>query len=122
MRKHSLGPDHQEPLSLQSDTMTNPKDSTPGLGRRSFLLRAATSAVVVTANHSVMAQYQNEPDPILAAIENHKAAYRKVEVVVSEHARLESILPRGKRQSIVHAWEQNIVERMIRAGSRTSAP
>jgi hypothetical protein len=90
--------------------MTNPKDSTAGLGRRSFLLKAATSAVVVTANHSVMAQYQNEPDPILAAIENHKAAYHNVEAVVSEQSRLERLLPREKRETSINAWEEKIVE------------
>jgi hypothetical protein len=49
-------------------------------------------------------------DPIFAAIENHKAAYRNVEAVLSEHSRLESILPREKRESNIDAWEEKIVE------------
>jgi hypothetical protein len=90
--------------------MTNPKDSTPGLGRRSFLLKAATSAVVVTANRSVMAQYQNGVDPILAAIEVHRTAAAAIKPVLDTQSALERDLPRDKRQSSIDAWEEKIVE------------
>jgi hypothetical protein len=90
--------------------MTNPKDSTPGLGRRSFLLKAATSAIVVTANRSVMAQYQNGADPILAAIEVHRTAAAAIKPVLDTQSALERELPRDKRRSSVDAWEEKIVE------------
>jgi hypothetical protein len=60
--------------------MTNLKNSTSNPDRRSFLLKAATVAagsaavtVVASAGSSVLA-YQNGSDPILAAIEAHRAA------------------------------------------------
>jgi hypothetical protein len=49
-------------------------------------------------------------DPIFAAIENHKSAYRTLSAILSEQTRLESILPREKRESRIDAWEENIVE------------
>jgi hypothetical protein len=90
--------------------MTNPKDSTDGLGRRSFLLKAATSAVVATASGSVMAQYQNGADPILAAIEVHRTAVAAVKPILDTHSVLECELPHDKRQSRVDVWRKEIVE------------
>jgi hypothetical protein len=75
--------------------------------RRSFLVQAAGGLAFAATAATLMAATS---DPIFAAIENHKTAIRSVEEVVSEHARLESILPREKRQSIVHTWEEKLVE------------
>jgi hypothetical protein len=111
MRKHSLGADHQNPSHCKARfKMTNPKDSTAGLGRRSFLLKAATSAVVVTANRSVMAQNQNGTDPILAAIEVHRMAAAAIKPLLDTQSALERELPRDKRQSSIDAWEEKIIE------------
>jgi hypothetical protein len=90
--------------------MTNPKDSTNGLGRRSFLLKAATSAVVVTANRSAIAQLQSGTDPILAAIKVHRLAAAAIKRALDTQTALERDLPRDKRRSSIDAWEETIVE------------
>jgi hypothetical protein len=75
--------------------------------RRFFLAQAAGSLIfAATAGMALGAT----TDPIFAAIENHKAAYNNVSAVVSEHSRLESSLPRAKRESSINAWEEKIVE------------
>ena len=75
--------------------------------RRTFLVQAASTVAFAAAAGTAMG---TTTDPIFAAIENHKAANRNVEAVVSEHSRLESILPRDKRKSSISAWEEKIVE------------
>jgi hypothetical protein len=50
------------------------------------------------------------PDPILAAIEAHKAAYAAFENAVRRHGRLEEELPRDRRRSSVDVWQERIVE------------
>jgi hypothetical protein len=61
--------------------MTNPKTSTMNLARRAFLSRAAnvaagSAALTVAATIAGPARaIQSSPDPILEAIEEHKAAH-----------------------------------------------
>lgn len=75
--------------------------------RRTYLAQAAGSLVFAATAGTAMAA---TIDPIFAAIENHKTVYRKMQDVVSEHSRLESTLPREKRQTSFNAWEEKIVE------------
>ncbi len=82
-----------------------PAELTPD--RRTFLVQAASSVALAAMAGAAMG---TTTDPIFAAIENHKAAYRNVEAVVSEQARLERILPHDKRQSRVDVWREEIVE------------
>lgn len=49
-------------------------------------------------------------DPIFAAIEAHKAAMAAFRDCLSAHSKLESLLPRDKRQSNVDAHGESIVE------------
>lgn len=53
---------------------------------------------------------QRVPDPILAAIETHKAAMSAVVAVLDTHTILEKELPKEKRRSFVTIWEEKIVE------------
>jgi hypothetical protein len=81
-------------------------------GRRSFLLKAATvaagsAALTVAAGSSVLA-YQNGPDPILAAIEAHRAVTVELHSVLAVQSGLERTLPRDRRQSSIDAWEEKI--------------
>jgi hypothetical protein len=82
-----------------------PAEATPD--RRTFLVQAASGLVLAATAGTAMG---STIDPIFAAIENHKAANRDVEAVVSEHSRLEAILPRDKCKSSINAWEEKIVE------------
>lgn len=75
--------------------------------RRAFLAQAAGSLVFAATAGTAMGA---TTDPIFAAIENHKAAYKNVSALVSEHSRLEKLLPRDNRQSSIDAWEEKIVE------------
>src|SRR5258708_7876571 len=50
------------------------------------------------------------PDPILEAIEAHKAARAAVASVLDVHTILEKELPRERRRSNVDAWEENIID------------
>jgi hypothetical protein len=49
------------------------------------------------------------PDPILAAIEAHRAITVELHSVLAAHSGLERTLPRDKRQSRVDAWEEKII-------------
>jgi hypothetical protein len=75
--------------------------------RRHFLAQAAGSLVFAATAGTAMAA---TADPIFAAIENHKAVYRNLHEIVSEHSRLERTLPREKRETSFNAWEEKIVE------------
>lgn len=89
--------------------MTTSSNST-NAGRRAFLAGAASiaagSALTLSAS---AATTLSGPDPIFAAIEDHKAACAAMNAEVSEHSRLESALPREKRKSSVDAFEEKIV-------------
>jgi hypothetical protein len=86
-------------------TMTAaPAELTPD--RRTFLAQAAGGLVFAATAGAALG---GTIDPIFAAIENHKTAYRKMEAVVSEHSRLESTLPRDKCKSSISVWEEKIV-------------
>jgi hypothetical protein len=82
MREHSPGPDHSEPLNPRSEKskMTSAKTSTMNPARRAFLSRAANvaaggAALTVAATTAGLGPAtQSSPDPILEAIEAHKAA------------------------------------------------
>ncbi|MBR1149059.1 hypothetical protein [Bradyrhizobium sp. JYMT SZCCT0428] len=52
---------------------------------------------------------QSGPDPILAAIEAHKAAFRAVIAENDTHTELEKELPPEKRYSNVNVWEELII-------------
>jgi hypothetical protein len=94
-----------------NNSTSMPVDST----RRRFLSQAASVAagsavlaVVTTAPLPAIA-LQGLPDPILQAIEAHKAARATWIGWVDRHSDLETELPRDKRQSRCDAWEEKIV-------------
>ena len=84
--------------------------------RRAFLSRAANvaaggAALTVAATTAGLGPaIQSSPDPILEAIEAHKAARAIWIANVYRHSDLENELPREKRRSSVDAWEKKIVE------------
>jgi hypothetical protein len=86
--------------------MTNSTNTT----RRGFLstaaVLAASSAVAIPAN----AAKAPGADPILAAIEAHKAARLAFENAFSRSCALEQELPREKTRSWITVWEEEIVE------------
>jgi len=96
--------------SVHSTPPTNsPKiarDRAPSPGRRAFLSNVAALSVAATITGPAVALSH---DPIFAAIDAHKAASADISAEVSEHSRLESLLPREKRKSSVNAFEETIV-------------
>lgn len=96
--------------------MTNPKTSTMNPARRAFLSRAANvaaggAALTVAATIAGPARaIQSSPDPILEAIEAHKAVRAIWIANVYRHSDLETELPRDKRRSWVHVEEDKIFE------------
>jgi hypothetical protein len=97
---------HSTPPTNTSAFQTNATSAiTPD--RRTFLARAAGTLVFAATAGTAMG---GTIDPIFTAIEHHKSAYRTLNAVLSEQTRLESILPREKRESRIDAWEENIVE------------
>jgi hypothetical protein len=89
----------------------NPSSSAE-TSRRGFLVQAAGVAAggaALGAGLPLPALTQGALDPILAAIETHKAVYRSLADAVHTHSDLEQLLPRDKRQSSIDAWEENIV-------------
>jgi len=53
---------------------------------------------------------EQAPDPILAAIEAHKAAHAKLVSWVDRHCKLENELPEERRRSSITASDEEIVE------------
>jgi hypothetical protein len=86
--------------------MTNSTNTT----RRSFLSTAA--ALAASAAVAIPANAANAlgTDPILAAIEVHKAARLAFENAVSRGSALEEELPDEKTRSWITVWEEEIVE------------
>jgi hypothetical protein len=91
--------------------MTNSQNNTSNPDRRSFLLKAATvaagSAALAIAPPAIA--LPGAPDPILEAIEAHKAARATWIEWVDRHSDLETELPKDKRQSNIDAWEELII-------------
>ena len=77
--------------------------------RRRFLAQAAGGAALGMALPLPAGASERVPDPILAAIEAHKAARAAFEAAVRRHSALERELPAEKRQSSVTVWEEDIV-------------
>jgi hypothetical protein len=73
MRKHSPGPDHSEPFTLakRETEMTSSINTTMNPGRRAFLTSVAAAAVTASVTSPAIAGGR---DPILDAIDKHKAA------------------------------------------------
>jgi hypothetical protein len=69
----------------------------------------AVLATALSVSASAAAAVQ-APDPILAAIEAHKAAHAKFVSWVGRHCKLENELPKERRCSSITAWEEDIVE------------
>jgi hypothetical protein len=86
--------------------MTNSTHTT----RRGFLSTAA--ALAASAAVAIPANAANAlgADPILEAIEAHKAARLAFENAFSRGCALEQELPREKTRSYITVWEQTIVE------------
>src|ERR1700759_4253382 len=86
--------------------MTNSTNTT----RRGFLSTAA--ALAASAAVAIPANAANAlgADPILDAIEAHKAARLAFENAVSRGSALEQELPREKTRSWIMDWEEEIVE------------
>ena len=78
--------------------------------RRGFLSTAA--ALAASAAVAIPANAASAPgaDPILEAIEVHRAARLAFENAVSRNFALEQELPREKRRSYITVWEEEIVE------------
>jgi len=87
-----------------------------GSTRRRFLsqtaARTAGGAVLATALSvsALAAGAEQAPDPILAAIEAHKAAHAKLVSWVDRHCKLENELPEERRRSSITASDEEIVE------------
>lgn len=95
--------------------MTNATNNTVNRERRAFLSKAAGVAagsaaltLGASAGSSVLA-HQIEPDPILAAIEAHRAVTVQLRAAIGTHSDLEQALPRDNRQSRIDAWDEKIV-------------
>jgi hypothetical protein len=99
-RVHSTPPTNTSALPTNATSAGIPD-------RRNFLAQAAGSLVFAATAGTAMAA---TADPIFAAIDNHKTVYRKLREVLSEHSRLETILPRDKRETSFNVWEEKIVE------------
>ena len=84
--------------------------------RRRFLSNAAgvaaggTVLAMATTHPAPAIASQRVPDPILAAIEAHKAAFADLSAILDARAVLERDLPRERRRSSVDAWEEKIVK------------
>jgi hypothetical protein len=78
--------------------------------RRGFLSTAA--ALAASAAVAIPANAANAlgADPILAAIEAHKAARLAFQNAFNRSCALEQELPREKTRSYITAWEEEIVE------------
>jgi hypothetical protein len=80
-----------------------------GWSRRDLLAGAA--AIVPAAGlAAIPLRAAQEPDPIFAAIEAHKAAGAAFEAAVEREMDLEEALPKEARQSSITVWEYVIVE------------
>src|ERR1700682_2833145 len=102
---------------IQADSvLSTPPTNTPiDPTRRHFLSQAAG----VAAGGAVLgmaiplpvpaATLQGVPDPILEAIEAHKAARATWLEWVCRHSDLEQELPKEKRQSNIDVWEEVII-------------
>jgi hypothetical protein len=105
--------------SVHSTPPTNTSAINPSsradTSRRGFLAQAAGVAAGGAALGAGLplpapaATHEGVPDPILAAIENHKTVYRSLTEAVHNHGDLEQLLPRDKRQSHIDVWDENIV-------------
>ncbi|MGY2906972.1 hypothetical protein [Bradyrhizobium sp. URHC0002] len=95
---------------------TPPLSTSLDNSRRGFLAQAAAvtagGAALATALSlpGSAARAVQAPDPILKAIEAHKAAHAKLLSRVDRHCKLESELPSEQRCSTITAWEEEIVE------------
>jgi hypothetical protein len=95
-----------------NNTTPAPVDST----RRRFMSQAASIAAgsaVLAAGATIPAPaqaLQRVPDPILAAIEAHKAAVAATNAALGLHSDLHEELPIEKRRSKFNAWGETIVE------------
>jgi hypothetical protein len=93
------------------NSTTAPVDQT----RRGFLSNAAgvaaggTLLAMATTHPAPAIASQRVPDPILAAIEAHRAVTVEMYSVLAVQSGLERTLPRDKRQSSVDAWEEKII-------------
>jgi hypothetical protein len=100
---HSTPPTNTSAINPSSSVETS---------RRGFLVQAAgvaAAGAALGAGLPLPAPAQDALDPILAAIETHKAVYKSLADAVHTHSDLEQLLPRDKRQSSIDAWEENIV-------------
>jgi hypothetical protein len=100
-----LRPSKSSTFGKARKSMTNSTDTT----RRGFLSTAAAlaaSAVAIPAN----AANALGADPILEAIEAHKAARLAFENAFNRSCALEQELPREKTRSWITVWEEEIVE------------
>jgi hypothetical protein len=95
--------------------MTNPENNTSNPERRSFLLKAAT-AVAGSAALAVAATIagpsraiQSSSDPILEAIEAHRAASAQINAALEISYALDRELPLEKCRSHFTALEESIV-------------
>jgi hypothetical protein len=78
--------------------------------RRRFLSQAAAVTAGGTALATAAARAGQALDPILEAIEAHKAAHAKFVSWVDRHCKLENELTKERRCSSFTAWEEEIVE------------
>jgi hypothetical protein len=104
------------PLSTSLSNVANPATDSVDTARRRFLSQAA----IVTAGSAALAAtiavpasataVVPAPDPILEAIEAHKAAHTEFVSWVDRHCKLEKELPSERRQTHITAWEEAIVK------------
>src|SRR3954469_15459146 len=78
--------------------------------RRGFLSTAAALAASAAVSIPANAANAFETDPIIEAIEVHKAARLAFENAVSRGSALDEELPGEKTRSWITVWEQTIVE------------
>src|SRR5437762_823191 len=87
----------------QADTTVN----TSSTRRRSLTQAAGAVTLPLPTGAEPL---QRLPDPILAAIEKHRAAYAAHGDAVRRNFALEEELPKDRRQSDITVWETKIVE------------
>lgn len=75
-----------------------------------MMVGTALTGTALAPSLAVASSAATKNDPIYEAIEAHRRLQHEIKEVCEEHAKLENILPKEKRQSSMTAWERSIVQ------------
>src|SRR5258706_161378 len=100
------------PVSLQGDSVVRfawrSRHPPPPSGSAAAVAAGSAALALATTGPLPAMTLQGVPDPILQAIEAHKAARATWIGWIDRHSDLERELPSDKRQSSFDAWEEKI--------------